>query len=109
MTTNKFIKPFLMLSVSAAFLSATSLALADIEAGKKTYDSTCFACHNTGVAGSPKLGDKEAWAPRIAEGMETVYKIALEGKGAMPPKGGRADLSDEAVKDAVDYMVSKAK
>ena len=109
MTKNTFIKPFLLLSIPAAFLSATSLAVADIEAGKKTYDSVCFACHNTGVAGSPKLGDKEAWAPRLAEGMETVYKIALTGKGAMPPKGGRADFSDETIKDAVDYMVSKVK
>lgn len=109
MTKKNTLKPLLSICISGVFLSATSVAFADIEAGKKTYDSVCFACHNTGVAASPKLGDKEAWAPRLAEGMDAVYKIALQGKGAMPAKGGRTDLSDEAVKEAVDYMVSTVK
>lgn len=88
---------------------ASTAAMADNEQGKKVYKSLCFSCHDNGIAGAPKLGDKAAWAPRLAEGMDTVYKIALNGKGAMPPKGGNMSLSDEEVKAAVDYMVSQVK
>jgi cytochrome c oxidase subunit 2 len=77
--------------------------------GKATYDGICMACHSTGAAGAPKLGDKAAWAPRIAQGKDALYNNALHGKGAMPPKGGNAALADDAVKAAVDYMVSQAK
>ena len=77
--------------------------------GKSVFDGTCTACHSTGVAGAPKVGDKAAWGPRIAKGKETLYKDALHGLNAMPPKGGNAALSDDAVKAAVDYMVSQAK
>ncbi len=74
--------------------------------GKATYDSACTVCHGTGVAGAPKLGDKAAWAPRVKQGKDTLYATALKGKGAMPPKGGNAALSDEAVKAAVDHMLA---
>ena len=67
-----------------------------------------MACHGTGVAGAPKFGDKAAWAPRIKQGKDALHASALKGKGAMPPKGGNASLSDDAVKAAVDYMVSAA-
>lgn len=81
--------------------------------GQKTYQTACFACHGTGAAGAPKLGDKANWKPRIATGSKTLYEHALKGfkgsKGVMPAKGGRVDLSDDAVKAAVDYMVSQAK
>jgi cytochrome c5 len=77
--------------------------------GKAVYDQTCHVCHGTGLAGSPKFGDKAAWAPRIATGMETLYNAALHGLRAMPPKGGNASLSDAQVKAAVDYMVAAAK
>jgi cytochrome c5 len=77
--------------------------------GKAVFDGTCTACHSTGVAGAPKLGDKAAWAPRIAKGKDALYHDALNGLNAMPPKGGNAALSDDAVKAAVDYMVSQAK
>jgi cytochrome c oxidase subunit II len=73
--------------------------------GKATYDTTCAVCHAAGVAGAPKIGDKAAWAPRIKQGKNTLYASALKGKGAMPPKGGNAALSDDAVKAAVDHMV----
>jgi cytochrome c5 len=77
--------------------------------GKGVYDQTCHVCHGTGLAGSPKFGDKAAWAPRIATGMDTLYNAALHGLNAMPPKGGNAALSDAQVKAAVDYMVAAAK
>lgn len=77
--------------------------------GKSTYDMACAACHGIGVAGAPKTGDKVAWAPRIKTGVATLYTSALKGKGAMAAKGGNASLSDEAVKAAVDYMLSTSK
>jgi cytochrome c5 len=77
--------------------------------GKKIYDTTCTACHGPGVAGAPKLGDKAAWAPRLKQGMDALYAVALKGKGAMPAKGGNASLPDADVKAAVDYLVAAVK
>lgn len=76
----------------------------DIAAGEKLYKSVCFACHNLGVAGAPKFGDKAVWAPLIAGGMDQMVKISIEGKGAMPPRGG-STASDEDIIAAVHYMV----
>ncbi len=93
----------------SAFLSFSGMAIAADDAGKKTYDGACGVCHAAGIAGAPKLGDAAAWAPRIATGKDALYSTSLRGKGAMPAKGGRADLSDEDVKAAVDYMVANSK
>jgi cytochrome c5 len=77
--------------------------------GEETYKAVCSTCHTAGIAGAPRSGDKSAWAPRIAQGKDTLYKHALEGfqgkGGVMPAKGGRGDLPDELVKETVDYMV----
>lgn len=82
------------------------------EAGEKAYKSTCAMCHASGAAGAPIVGNKEDWAPRIAQGNDLLYKHALEGftgtKGMMPAKGGNASLADDAVKGAVDYMVAQS-
>ena len=77
--------------------------------GAATYEKACKACHMTGAAGSPKIGDKAAWEPRIAQGMDVLYNSSIKGKGAMPPKGGQMQLSDDEIKAAVDYMVAQAK
>ena len=77
--------------------------------GKAVYDKTCHVCHGTGLAGAPKFGDKAAWAPRIATGMQTLHNASIKGLNAMPPKGGNMALSDAEVMAAVDYMVSAAK
>ncbi len=79
--------------------------------GQKTYDTVCTACHSAAIANaikSPAFSDVAAWAPRIAKGKEVLYTSALNGLNAMPPKGGMANLSDDAVKAAVDYMVNAA-
>lgn len=80
--------------------------------GKAVYESACFACHMAAIAGAPKFGDPDAWAPRIAKGLDTLYANSVNGfqgeAGIMPAKGGRADLSDEQVRAAVDYMVEAA-
>jgi cytochrome c5 len=92
----------------AAAAPATPPAAAGAD-GKTVYDQTCTACHAAGVAGAPKLGDKAAWAPRIATGMDTLVKSVIAGKNAMPPKGGNAALTDAQVKSAVAYMVDQSK
>jgi cytochrome c5 len=77
--------------------------------GKKVYDSLCVACHAQSVAGSPPLGDKAAWAPRIQQGSNALVQSVIKGKGAMPPKAGNAALSDGEIRAAVEFMVSQAR
>jgi cytochrome c5 len=76
--------------------------------GPTVFNTVCGACHNTGAAGAPKVDDKGAWAPRVAQGKEALYKSALGGKNAMPARGGTT-LSDAEIKGAVDYILSKVK
>lgn len=78
-------------------------------AGQAVYEKTCAACHGTGMAGAPKLGDKAAWAPLIAEGIDSLSHVAINGEGSMPPKGGNASLSDEEVRAAVNYMMEQGR
>jgi cytochrome c5 len=86
--------------------------VAAADSGKALYNSTCVACHGAGIAGAPKLGDKAAWAPRIAQGNATLYEHAIKGfqgkAGMMPPKGG-ATAPDADVKAAVDFMIAASK
>ena len=93
--------------------AAAPIAAAVDMPGDQVYQQVCTACHGAAVAGAPKTGDKAAWGPRIAQGMDTLHKHALEGfqgkAGYMPPKGGRADLSDQSIMNAVDYLVAQAK
>lgn len=95
--------------------AATEVAAAPAanDAGKSVYGKVCVMCHGAGIGGAPKIGDKAAWGPRIAQGQDTLYKHAIEGftgsQGMMPAKGGGATLSDDDVKAAVDYMASAAK
>ena len=77
--------------------------------GKSVYDKVCFACHLQSVAGSPKLGDKAAWAPRIKTGTGAMVQSVIKGKGAMPPKAGNPSLSDAEIRAAVEFMVSQSK
>jgi len=73
--------------------------------GEQAFTQVCSACHATGINGAPKVGDHAAWGPRIAQGKETLYKDAITGKGAMPPKGGTT-WPDATIRMAVDYMIS---
>ena len=81
--------------------------------GQQVYQSTCVACHDAGIAGAPKLGDKSQWAKHIAKGRDALYASAVNGvqgsTGAMPPKGGNPALSNAEVRAAVDYMVARLK
>ena len=81
--------------------------------GEAIYKKTCALCHSAGVGGAPIAGNAEAWKPRIAQGMDVLYKHAIDGftgeKGMMPARGGNANLTDDEVKAAVDFMASGAK
>ncbi|WP_244814882.1 cytochrome c5 family protein [Caballeronia sp. Lep1P3] len=76
--------------------------------GEEVFKAVCSACHATGTAGAPKFGDSGAWAPRISEGYDTLLHNALNGKGAMPPRGGTSpdDYSDFEIARAVVYMAN---
>ena len=80
--------------------------------GESTYKSKCVACHGAGIAGAPKLGDKAAWAARIAQGDDVLVQHAIKGfkgdTGYMPPKGGSMSLSDEVIAATVQYVVSQS-
>lgn len=78
------------------------------DAGKKRYKTSCAVCHDAGVAGAPKLGDKAAWAPRIEQGMETLIHNAIHGIRAMPPRGTCMNCSDEEIEATVKFMVEKS-
>ena len=83
-------------------------AAAGARGGEEIVKSVCSACHQAGVAGAPKIGDKAAWAPRIKTGMSALVQSVLKGKGAMPPKAGNASLTDEEVTRAVAFLANQA-
>lgn len=117
------IQPVGQLRVAAEKSQPTGMQIAAVEPakpakpvkadGQHVYKTACIACHATGIAGAPKLGDTGIWAERIAKGSDALYMSAIQGKkgagGIMPPKGGNLALSDEDVKAAVDYMVAQSK
>ncbi len=91
-----------------ALTSSTAKSTNKARSGKKVYDSACFACHSSGVANAPKPDDKAAWEPRITQGLDVLIKTAINGKGAMPPRGGNPSISDEEIKNAILYMTTQA-
>lgn len=98
---------------AALFLCLTTgvslgVGAADAPNGKAIYDSTCIACHSTGAAGAPKLGDTAAWAPRIKTGVAALFASATKGKGVMPARGGNPKLTDAEVQAAVNYIISQS-
>jgi len=94
---------------SAPAPAAQPAAAAGPVDGKAVYDKSCVACHATGVANAPKLGDKAAWAPRIGTGVDAMMKSVIGGKGAMPPKAGNPSLTDAEIRAAVEYLVGQGK
>jgi cytochrome c5 len=92
--------------------AAVPVAVLAADTGKTLYSQACIACHGAGIAGAPKMGDKTAWAPRMAQGTAILYQHAIAGfqgkAGVMPPKGG-STAPDADVKAAVDYMLSTVK
>ena len=95
-------------ALAPAAAPANVVAVAGSGAGEALYKQACFACHAAGVAGAPKFGDKELWAPRIQTGLDAMTANVIKGKGAMPPKGG-SSASDADIRSSVEYMVGAAK
>lgn len=97
---------------AASAASTAGAPAAEASIGEQTYKKTCSVCHGTTALGAPMMGHKDEWAPRIAQGKDTLYKHALEGftgeKGAMPAHGGNPALDDDTVRAAVDYMVGNS-
>ena len=72
--------------------------------GKEIVETQCVKCHDTGVGGAPRIGDRADWTPRIKRGLDAVVASAIHGHGAMPPRGGMADLTDVEIRSAIVYM-----
>jgi cytochrome c5 len=89
--------------------ASAKAAVAEVAASpEELYNSKCSSCHVAGVLGAPVTGNVDQWAPRIAQGADTLYKHAIEGFNAMPPKGGCMDCSDDDIKAMVDFMVAES-
>ncbi|MDA8446192.1 c-type cytochrome [Paracidovorax valerianellae] len=95
---------------TAAAPAATPAAATTVAAGagEALYKQACQVCHAAGVAGAPKFGDKAAWAERLKDGIDGMTRIAIAGKGAMPPRGG-TQASDAEIRAAVEFMANAAK
>jgi len=119
MTTTDRIAPIAKFVMAGATKVSTETAQASAivqvkdRDGQQIYQASCVACHGTGIAGAPKVGDKSHWAARMLTGTEALYRNALTGMqssvGVMPAKGGNPSLSDQDVKAAVDFMVAQLK
>jgi len=87
-------------------------AASDPATGEKVYKSTCSICHKSGLSGAPRIGNKDDWEARLAQGKDLLYDRAIHGyrgsKGSMPARGSNVRLSDDEVRAAVDYMVAHA-
>ncbi|RMD79921.1 MAG: cytochrome c5 family protein [Gammaproteobacteria bacterium] len=81
----------------------------DPEAGKTVYQQHCRLCHDRGMMGAPKLGDAEAWKPRLARGEQALLQSVLHGRRAMPPRGGCRSCSDQDLENALAYILSRAR
>jgi len=110
------IKPLGVVATTAAEAEKASPILVEPEptvtapmTAEQVYNTACMGCHGTGVAGSPKVGDIAAWAPRIAQGNDVLFEHATKGFKGMPPRGGSSQLTDADVRAAVNYMVGKSK
>ena len=95
-------------SGAAAQTVAAAGGAVDLVAGEKIYQSACFACHLSGAAGAPKLDDPAAWEPRLGQGKAGLLQSVTNGKGAMPPKGGFAHLTEDEIRNAIEFMLDKA-
>jgi Cytochrome c5 len=94
---------------TARELPKADASAAPVSEGAKIYEASCAVCHATDAMGAPALGDKKAWEAALKKGIDTVYKNAIGGINAMPPKGGNANLTDDQLKATVDYIVDQSK
>ena len=91
-------------SVEVIDVNATKI----VKTGEEVVKAVCGACHTTGAANAPKIGDKGSWAPRLAQGLDGLTKSAIKGKGAMPPRGGLPDLTDYEIARSIVFMANQS-
>jgi len=89
---------------AAALWPARAPAEEKSRAAKDVVAASCSACHQDGKKGAPKIGDKKAWTPRLSKGLDTLVLAGIRGHDGMPPRGGRADLTDAELRGAILYM-----
>ena len=113
----KNIKPVGQVNIAGESTAGDTAPAATADAGAaaaepmstdQIYQTNCVACHATGAAGAPKTGDAAAWAPRIANGMDTLVSNAIKGLNAMPPKGLCMTCSDDDLRAVVEYIVAES-
>ena len=75
--------------------------------GEQIVKMRCSKCHETGKGGAPKIGDQQAWIPRLKDGLDATVRSAINGHGGMPARAGMPDLTDAELKDAITYMINK--
>ena len=93
---------------SAANEASPVAVQSDLAHGQQIYRQTCAFCHDKGITGAPIIGEASDWRPRLAQGMTALYASALQGRNAMPAKGGNPSLADADVRAAVDYLAGQA-
>lgn len=93
----------------AGAVAAAPVSNAAARSPEDIFNASCTTCHTSGVAGAPRIGNKDDWAPHIAKGIETLYKHSETGFNAMPPKGMCMDCSATELHATVDYILSKSK
>lgn len=95
--------------VTDAPVKSAAAADDNLSVGERVYNQSCMVCHAAGVAGAPKLGDKAAWAPRIAKGMETLLTHAINGFNAMPARGTCMSCSDAELEESIKWMIERSR
>ena len=108
------IKPYGQVCISGepcegVVLSVAQPVATEPRSGEAVYQAACLGCHATGALNAPKLGDAQAWAARLDQGLEQLTEHAINGFQAMPAKGGCATCSDEEIASAVAYMVDNSR
>lgn len=101
------IAPVGQVNVGTVAAVASGGAETAARSGDAVYNAACLACHSTGVAGAPKVGDKATWGARAGQGIDTLLSNAINGINAMPPKGACGNCTDDELKAAIEYMLSQ--
>ena len=95
--------------LTVLMLSAASVVMAEGRSGKEIYANNCIACHKTGAAGAPRVGNADSWGDRLDKDKETLYKNAINGIRAMPPMGTCTGCSKDEIRATVDYMLEQTR
>ena len=98
----------LFASMALAAPADTATGARPARSGAQVVSFQCVLCHGAGMAGAPRIGDRAAWQKRAGGGEDKLLRSAREGRGAMPPYGGLADLTDEELRAAIDYMLKSS-